>query len=60
MDLLEGTTSRPDIPGSTAEEQLTHVLGALWVVQHMKATDDSIADALREFAKRVRNSTERT
>ncbi len=54
--LLEGETPEITIQGEDEGEQLTHVLAALWVIQHMKATDDDVMTSIRAYTKRVRSS----
>ncbi len=55
-DIMDGKPLSIVVAGADAAEQLTHILAALWVVQHMKATDDDVADALRAYVERVRRS----
>jgi hypothetical protein len=38
-DLLESISPALAVPGADPGEQLTHIIGALWVIQHMTATD---------------------
>jgi hypothetical protein len=55
--LLEGDVPAIAIQGEDEGEQLTHVLAALWVIQHMKATGDDLMTSIRAYAQRVRSST---
>lgn len=43
------------VPGQDEGEQLTHLSGALWVLQRVKDGAD-MSTALREFTQRVRGS----
>lgn len=55
-DLLEGSAPKIEIQGHDEGEQLTHVLAALWVVQHVKESACSIPDAVRAYTQRIRKS----
>lgn len=44
-----------EVPGADEGEQLTHLSGALWVLQRVKDGAELHA-ALREFTQRVRSS----
>lgn len=55
-DLLEGSTPKIEIQGRDEGEQLTHILAALWVVQHIKESACSIPDAVRAYSQRIRKS----
>ena len=54
--LLEGEALAITIPGADEGEQLTHVLAAIWIKQHMAETGADAALATRTYAQRVRNS----
>ena len=54
--LLEGLPLEVDIQGEDEGEQLTHVLAALWVIQHMQESGDDLTASLRAYTKRVRSS----
>lgn len=55
-DLLEGNALAIPVDGSDEGEQLTHVLAALWVVQHMKESGNDVMTSIREYTKKVRSS----
>lgn len=55
-DLLDGVVPSISIPGDDEGEQLTHVIGALWVGNHMSNTGCNTVGALRDYAKMVRSS----
>jgi hypothetical protein len=44
-----------EVPGEDEGEQMTHLLGAIWVAEQMMEGVSS-RDALRAFSQRVRNS----
>jgi len=50
--------SQPEIKieGEDEGEQLTHVMAAIWVKQHMQKENLSIGKAVREYTVRVRQS----
>jgi hypothetical protein len=54
--LLEGEPLRIDVLGEDEGEQLTHILAALWVRQHMAETGDALPLAMRAYTQRVRQS----
>lgn len=54
--LLDGQTPELTIGGDDEGEQLTHVLAAIWVLQHMQETGTDAATALRLYTQRVRQS----
>jgi hypothetical protein len=53
--LYDGTPLPIDVEGVDEGEQLTHVLGAIWVLEQVAQGADP-NEALRAFAGRVRNS----
>ena len=55
-DLLEGRDVQIDVDGEDEGEQLTHVLAALWVVQHMKETSQDASASIRAYTQKVRKS----
>ncbi|MBI2793387.1 MAG: hypothetical protein HYX66_01900 [Ignavibacteria bacterium] len=55
-DLLEGKHPSIPVPGDDEGEQLTHVIGALWVTNYISNTGMGFQDALIEYARKVRSS----
>ena len=55
-DLLEGKDLEISVKGEDEGEQLTHILAALWVIQHMKESSDDLMTSIRAYTQRVRNS----
>jgi len=55
--ILAGERLDIEVPGNDEGEQLTHILGAIWVIEQ---TQKGIAlqEALRAYAEKVRNSIE--
>ena len=53
--LYDGATLPIAVDGADEGEQLTHVLGAIWVLEQVAQGVDA-NEALRAFAGRVRNS----
>ncbi|MBX3102169.1 MAG: hypothetical protein KF690_06655 [Bacteroidetes bacterium] len=53
--LYEGQPLSITVEGTDEGEQLTHVLGAIWVLEQVADGADA-GEALRAFATRVRNS----
>lgn len=53
--LYEELKPEINIEGADEGEQLTHVLGAIWIKEAMAAGADP-SQALREYAQKVRNS----
>lgn len=53
--LLNGESLDIEILGEDEGEQLTHVLGAIWVLEYMQ-NGKSLNDAIRAFAEKVRKS----
>lgn len=54
--LLEGSTPSIEILGEDEGEQLTHVMAAKWVREHMAATNDDVMTSIRAYTQRVRAS----
>ncbi len=54
-DLLETGTSGIVVDGDDEGEQLTHILGAIWVLEQIEQGVPA-RDALRAFAQKVRTS----
>jgi hypothetical protein len=54
--ILEGEIPTIIIPGDDEGEQLTHVIAARWVLQHMDDVGCDAMTAIREYTKRVRAS----
>jgi hypothetical protein len=44
------------IEGDDEGEQLTHVLAAAWIIEHMQTNNVEYKLALREYTKKVRES----
>ena len=55
-DILNGETPSIDIEGSDEGEQLTHILGAIDILERVDKEGKEVRVALREFTDRVRNS----
>ena len=55
-DILEGKDLEITVKGEDEGEQLTHVLAALWVLQHMKETSDNLMTSIRAYTQKVRAS----
>lgn len=55
-DLLEGEDLVITVKGEDEGEQLTHILAALWIIQHMKESSDDLMTSVRAYTQRVRNS----
>ncbi|WP_018476304.1 DUF6952 family protein [Pontibacter roseus] len=45
-----------EVEGDDEGEQLTHVLAAVWILNHMQDTGADFKTALREYTKKVRVS----
>jgi hypothetical protein len=55
--LLEEQKPEIEIEGEDEGEQLTHVIAALWVKNHLNENpDQDIRKAVREYTVKVRNS----
>ena len=54
--ILEENTPDIAIEGKDEGEQLTHVMAAIWVKQHMEKAQVSLGKAVREYTVKVRNS----
>lgn len=55
-ELLNGETPSIEIEGSDEGEQLTHILGAIDILERVANDGKEVRVALREFTERVRNS----
>lgn len=55
-ELLDGKPLSIEVDGADEGEQLTHVLAAVWVLHYMETNNVTIAHAMREYSKRVRES----
>lgn len=55
-ELLNGETPSIEIEGSDEGEQLTHILGAIDILERVANEGKELRVALREFTERVRNS----
>ena len=56
QNLLDEKPISIDVEGSDEGEQLTHILGAIDVLERVKLENKDKSTALREFFQRVRNS----
>jgi len=56
QNLLDEKPISIDVEGSDEGEQLTHILGAIDVLERVKLENKDKSIALREFFQRVRNS----
>ncbi|WP_162428146.1 DUF6952 family protein [Pontibacter pudoricolor] len=45
-----------EVDGDDEGEQLTHILAAIWILNHMQETGDDFKTSLREYTKKVRVS----
>ncbi|KAA5545032.1 DUF6952 family protein [Adhaeribacter rhizoryzae] len=54
--LLEEQQPDFEIEGADEGEQLTHVFGAIWILNHMQDHSTDFKTALREFTQKVRVS----
>jgi hypothetical protein len=54
--LLEEQQPGFEIEGADEGEQLTHVFGAIWILNHMQDHGSDFKTALREFTQKVRVS----
>ena len=54
--LLEEQMPGFKIEGADEGEQLTHVFGAIWILNHMQDNGTDFKSALREFTQKVRVS----
>jgi hypothetical protein len=56
QNLLDEKPISIDVEGTDEGEQLTHILGAIDVLERVKLENKDKSIALREFFQRVRNS----
>lgn len=56
LHLMEGETLLIEAEGADEGEQLTHILGAIDILQRVQLENKDPKIALREFFERVRNS----
>lgn len=54
--LTEERAPEIDIAGNDEGERLTHVLAAIWILQHMHQTGNDVATSLRAYTRKVRSS----
>ncbi|WP_400192869.1 DUF6952 family protein [Hymenobacter sp. B81] len=54
--LLDERQPSFEVEGDDEGEQLTHVFGAIWILNHMQDHHVEFPAALREFTKKVRVS----
>ncbi|GGK89368.1 hypothetical protein ACD591_18445 [Rufibacter glacialis] len=54
--LINEETPAFEIEGADEGEQLTHVFGAIWILNHMQDHNADFKTALREFTQKVRVS----
>lgn len=45
-----------EVDGEDEGEQLTHILAAIWILNHMQETGEDFKTSLREYTKKVRIS----
>lgn len=45
-----------EVDGEDEGEQLTHILAAIWILNHMQETGEDFKTSLREYTKKVRVS----
>lgn len=54
--LYEGEELSIEVKGEDEGEQLTHLIAAIWVKEHMAENKSLLKDAVREYTVKVRNS----
>lgn len=54
--LIDEQTPDFEIEGEDEGEKLTHVFGAIWILNHMQDHNSDFKTALREFTQKVRVS----
>lgn len=54
--LLDEQTPDFEVEGEDDGEKLTHVFGAIWILNHMQDNGSDFKTALREFTQKVRVS----
>ena len=54
--IINEKTPLIDVEGEDPGEQLSHLFGAIWVKNEMKANNTELRQALRLFSQKVRNS----
>ncbi len=54
--LLNEVTLPIEVEGEDEGEQLTHVLAAIWITEHMEQEQLDFRTALRAYTKKVRES----
>ncbi|QIX61622.1 hypothetical protein FY528_06620 [Hymenobacter lutimineralis] len=54
--ILEEQAPAFEVPGEDEGEQLTHVLAAIFILNHMQDHQMEFKEALREYTKKVRVS----
>ncbi|WP_242921865.1 DUF6952 family protein [Pontibacter liquoris] len=54
--ILEEQTPEITVEGADEGEQLTHVMAAIWILNHMQDHNTDFKTALREYTKKVRVS----
>lgn len=45
-----------EVKGEDEGEQLTHLIAAVWIKEHMEETGEDVKKALRAYTLKVRNS----
>lgn len=55
-DLSEERSLQIEVEGDDEGEQLTHIFGAIWIKEQVKAGTMDEKSALRAFMQKVRNS----
>lgn len=54
--IIDEQTPDIEVKGEDDGEQLTHVMAAIWILNHMQDHDTDFKTALREYTKKVRVS----
>ncbi len=54
--IIEEQRPQIEVIGDDEGEQLTHVLAAVWILNHMQDEESDFKTALREYTKKVRVS----
>lgn len=54
--ILEENSPEITVEGKDEGEQLTHVMAAIWIKNHIEKEGVSIAKAVRDYTVKVRNS----
>lgn len=56
IELTEGNPLPLEVHGEDEGEQLTHILSAIWILEHMQTTGCNLPSAMRALTQKVRTS----